>query len=96
MGNKNFQNIQLVLNKVLKNYGLENQVKNEQLINNWEKIVGKKLSEKCIPIKIENNILILKSKNSIWRNELKLRQKDLLNIIYESTGNKLITNIKFL
>ena len=90
MGNKNFQNIQQVLEKVLKNYGLENKVKNEQLINNWEKIVGKKLSEKCIPIKIENNTLILKSKNSIWRNELILRQKDLLNIIKLNNNDEVI------
>jgi predicted nucleic acid-binding Zn ribbon protein len=45
---------------------------------------------------MENQTLFLKAKNSIWRNELKLRQKDLLNIIYEKTGNKLITNIIFL
>ena len=96
MGNKDFQNIQQVLNKILKNYSLENQVKKNQLFSNWDKIVGKELAEKCIPIKMEYNILFLKAKNSVWRNELNLKQKDLLNIIYENTGNKLITKIKFL
>ncbi|MCK5032098.1 MAG: DUF721 domain-containing protein [Calditrichia bacterium] len=96
MGKKGFQNIQKVLNKVLKNYSLENQVKKEQLFNNWDKIIGKELAEKCSPIKIENNILFLKAKNSVWRNELKLRQNDLLNIIHENTGNKLIMNIRFI
>lgn len=96
MDKKGFKNIQQVLNTVLKNYSLENKVKKEQLFNNWNIIVGNELSEKCRPIKMENQTLFLKAKNSIWRNELKLRQKDLLNIIYEKTGNKLITNIIFL
>lgn len=96
MENKGFQNIHHVLHKVLKKYSLENKVKKEQLFNNWDKIVGKELAEKCIPIKMENSILFLKAKNSVWRNELKLRQKDFLNIIYKNTGNKLVKNIKFL
>jgi predicted nucleic acid-binding Zn ribbon protein len=96
MGKKGFQDIQQVLSKVLKNFSLENQVKKEQLFNNWNNIVGNELAEKCSPIKIENKTLFLKTKNSVWRNELKLRQNDLLKIIYEKTGNKLITNITFL
>ena len=93
---KGFQNIQQVLDKLLKNYNLEKVVKKEQLFENWENIVGKDLSEKCTPIKTENNILFLEAKNSVWRNELKLRQMDLLTLIQKNTGNKIITHIRFL
>lgn len=93
---KGFQNIQQVLNKVLKDYSLEKDVKKEQLFENWEIIVGKNLSEKCSLIKMENNILFLKAKNSVWRNELKLREKDLLSLIHEKTGNKIIRKLRFL
>ena len=93
---KGFQDIQQVLNKLLKNYNIEKVVKKEQLFENWETIIGKDLSDKCTPVKTEENILFLKAKNSIWRNELKLRQKDLLDIIQKKTGNKIITHIRFL
>jgi predicted nucleic acid-binding Zn ribbon protein len=93
---KGFQDIQKVLNKVLKNYNLEKDVKKEQIFENWEIIVGKNLSEKCTPIKQEENVLFLKAKNSVWSNELKLRQKDLLSLIHEKTGNKIIKKLRFL
>ncbi len=94
--NKNFQDIQKVLNKLLKSYNIEKEVKKEQLFENWEIIIGKNLSEKCIPMKIEDNILFLKAKNSVWGNELNLRQKDLLTLIHEKTGNKIIKKLRFL
>ena len=93
---KGFQDIKHVLNKLLKNYNLEKVVKKEQLFDNWENIIGKDLSEKCKPVKMENNILFLKAKNSVWRNELKLRQRDLLELIQNNTGHKIITHIRFL
>jgi len=93
---KGFKDIQQVLNKLLKNYNIDKVVKKEQLFENWQNIIGKDLSEKCTPVKTENNILFLKAKNSVWRNELKLRQKDLLNLIQKNTGNKIITHIRFL
>ena len=40
------------------------------------------------------HILFLKVKNSVWRNELKLRQRDLLELIQNNTGHKIITHIK--
>jgi len=93
---KGFKDIQQVLNKLLKSYNIDKVVKKEQLFENWQNIIGKDLSEKCKPIKTENTILFLKAKNSVWRNELKLRQKDLLSLIQKKTGNKIITHIRFL
>lgn len=96
MVKRGFKDIQAILNKMLINYNLDGPVKRQILIDNWDTIAGKNLAEKCNPIKIENRVLFLKAKNSVWRNELKLRENDLLKIIHEKTGNKLIMNIKFL
>jgi predicted nucleic acid-binding Zn ribbon protein len=93
---KGFQNIQEILNKILKTYHIEKDIKKEQLFENWERIIGKNLADKCKPVKVEENILFLKVKNSVWRNELKLRQSDLLNLIQKNTGNKIITNLRFI
>ena len=94
--NRNFQDIHKILNNILENYNLEKGVKEEQIFNGWEKIVGKNLSDKCIPVKIEKNLLVLKAKNNIWRNELKLQQNDLLNLIYDKIGHRIINGLKFL
>ena len=91
-----FNNVAIAARYAQQNYNIEKVVKKEQLFENWENIVGKDLSKKCRPLKTENNILFLKTKNSVWRNELKLRQKDLLKLIQKNIGNKIITHIRFL
>ncbi|MBT8386163.1 MAG: DUF721 domain-containing protein [Ignavibacteria bacterium] len=93
---KNFKDINQILNKVLVNYNLEGKVKKEQLFENWQNMLGKDLSDKCKPVKIEETILFLKAKNSAWRNELKLREKDLLNLVHKKIDKKIISKIRFI
>ena len=93
---KKFKDISQVLNTVLANYNLETKVKKEQLFENWQNILGKDLADKCKPIKIEENILYLEAKNSVWRNELKLRERDLLNLVHKKIEKKIISKIRFL
>ncbi len=96
MPEKRFKDIQKILESLLTKYGIEQQVYHEQLITNWEKIVGKTLSNECQPIQIENKILFLKVKNSVWRNELSLRQIELIDLISGNFRKNIITRINFL
>lgn len=90
-----FKSIQNVLKNLIKDYGLENSVSNELIHLNWNQIVGEQLAKQCKPVKIENNILFLKTRNSIWRNELNLKQEELLKLIRESLKKDTIRKIIF-
>ena len=59
--------------------------------NVWMEIVGKTISINTEIIQIKNNILLVKTKNPIWRNELSLQKADLL---IKLNKNKHINNIK--
>ena len=59
--------------------------------NVWMEIVGKTISINTEIIQIKNNILLVKTKNPIWRNELSLQKADLL---IKLNKNKNINNIK--
>ena len=96
MVNKKFRNINEIIHIILKNYNLEYSVKKENLFENWKNIIGDKLYDKCKPVRMEDKTLILKAKNSVWRNELKLLQKDILQIIEQKTGKNYITKIRFI
>ena len=48
------------------------------------------------PVKVERMILNLKVENSAWRNELKFREKDIVNKINKFFGEQRITKIKFI
>lgn len=47
------------------------------------------------PIKIEKNNLFLRVENSVWRNELHLKQKLILEKINEHYQKNIIKSIKF-
>ena len=57
----------------------------------WIEVVGKTISNNTEIINIKNKILLVKTKNPIWRNELSLQKTDLL---IKLNKNKHINNIK--
>ena len=56
------------------------------LENNWEKVVGKKISEATKIIKVQKNTIYIKCKNPSWKNELQYQKKELLKKINKETN----------
>jgi predicted nucleic acid-binding Zn ribbon protein len=96
MPNQEFKNISSILGSILNNYGLKKTVERKRLIDNWDDIVGKALSKHCKPVKIENEVLFLEAKNNVWKNELSLRQMDLLELIRSKFDHRLVKKIRFI
>ena len=59
--------------------------------NEWEKIVGEKISKSTKIIKIEKKTLYIKSKNPAWKQELQYQKETILKNIEKHT--KEIKNI---
>ncbi len=91
-----FKNIHSILDSLLEKQAIFPQILNERFLNEWKEIIGKDLSKQCYPVKSEKNILFLKTKNSVWRNELNLRQLEIIDLITAYFGKKIITKIQFL
>lgn len=96
MAEKSFQTVATILNKLLSNYHLSEVVEKERIFSNWKEIVGEKMARICQPVKFQNSILYVKTINSVWRNELALRQPDLLNLLAKQIKNSKVTKIIFL
>ncbi len=90
------ENIGAVLQNLLRNLGLEKRMKEQDLIINWEKIVGNNIAENTKPFKIEGAKLFLKVKSSAWRNELFYLKKDILQKLNQSAKQELVKDIIFL
>jgi len=96
MPDKKFQNIQTILNSLLSNYGIKTNVINERIIQEWNNLIGDTLAKQCWPVKIENGVIFLKTKNSVWKNELSLKQMEFLDIIRKKYGKNIINKIQFI
>ena len=85
-----------VLGNLLKDLGLEKRIKEQEVIVNWEKIVGNNIAENAKPFKIDGAKLFLKVKSSAWRNELFYLKKQLISKLNESAKQELVKDIIFL
>ena len=64
---------------------LENTMKLYDLSRDWDEILKKSLGDgwqkKSKPIRLKNKTLIIACQNSVWANELQLKESALLNKI---------------
>ncbi|MDD2753281.1 MAG: DUF721 domain-containing protein [Candidatus Portnoybacteria bacterium] len=74
-----------VMPKKIKTLGLEKFFQLNGLKNEWdgvlEKIAGGGFKNKSKPINLKNNVLMVDCLNSVWANELKMREGRILEEI---------------
>ncbi|MFH0931361.1 MAG: DUF721 domain-containing protein [Candidatus Zixiibacteriota bacterium] len=85
-----------VLQNLLRSLGLEKRIKEQELVLNWEKIVGEKIADKAKAYKIEGNKLFVRVESSCWRNELFYLTKDITEKLNCSVHQELVKDILFL
>ena len=88
------------LNSVIKNFlqknGLEKGVNQNKSIELWPDIVGEKISKNTKAQAVESGTLIIKAKNSAWRQELIFKQSEILESINKKLGKNTIKAIRFI
>ena len=73
--------------------GLELKLKEVELIESWEEIVGKMVSNRTKKIEIKNGKMIIYLKSSVVRNELLMLRESLKEALNKKAGEELITEI---
>ena len=86
--------LQQAINKLIKDLGIENKVLENQVLNVWSIVVGKRIAEISKAEKIKNKILIVKVSNSSWRNELLYHKKNIIDKLNRKFGKKVVEDIK--
>ena len=88
------------LNSAIKNFlqknGLEKGVNQNKSIELWPDIVGEKISKNTKAQAVESGTLIIKTKNSAWRQELVFKQSEILESINKKLGKNTIKAIRFI
>lgn len=87
------RDIKSVLSQVLENHNLETQIQDINIFQKWSVLVGASLAKQCKPISIEDDILYIKAKNSIWMSELTKRQSELVDLINDKIACQRIKKI---
>ena len=90
------QKLDSAIKRFLQKNGLEKGVNQNKSIELWPDIVGQKISKNTEPQAVESGTLIIKAKNSAWRQELVFKQSEILKSINKKLGKNTIKAIRFI
>lgn len=92
---KGVSSIGEIIPKIIKSIGLKKKAEQNQVLFEWDSIVGEQLSEKTKPIGVKRGILRVLVESSVWMNELQLMKPVLMEKIEGKIGRNKIKDIKF-
>jgi predicted nucleic acid-binding Zn ribbon protein len=84
-----------VLQRFLRDNGLETPLQQKRLIDSWEKIAGKAVARYTQEKFIRNQTLFVKISNPALRADLSMMREELMNRLNQEVGSRLITEIRF-
>ncbi len=82
------------LGKLLKEYQLENPFTEYEMKHHWDTYVPKQIAKVSTPEKIENGILYIRVSNGLWKKEINIRKKELLQMINKALFSEKIKEIR--
>ena len=96
MPDNSFKEIKLILNNIVKKYGLDNYIKEEKLFNEWELIVGNSIAKYCTPKCVEDDTLFIAVKNNFWRKVISMKKEEILKLVSTYFNGNYIKKIKII
>ncbi|MEX2485733.1 MAG: DUF721 domain-containing protein [Brumimicrobium sp.] len=89
------QEIGKVIDRMLKAYGLDSKMKEMDIINSWEELMGKAVSNRTDKVYIQNKVLHLKLNSSVMRDELLFGKKVIIERVNQKAGYEIVTDVWF-
>ena len=84
-----------ILNRLIKEYGWEEEQVFEQISSFWGDLVGEQASANAAVYKFEKGKLFIRAMSSTWRTELMLRQGSIRDDINQRLGKELVKELVF-
>lgn len=83
------------LRDYIREMNLEGKLREVNLINSWEEIVGKTIFSRTSKVYIKDRILFVHLNSSVARNELMMLREELKEKLNQRAGSEVITDIVF-
>ena len=93
MRKSNTQTIASVIKDYLKEAQIEGKLKEVQVVNSWEELVGKVIARRTNRIYIKNGKLYLHMNSSIVKNELLMHRESIIERINTNAGEEIVKEI---
>ena len=90
------EHIEAAIKKLIKENGLQKEINQQKAIDLWDDVVGEKIKEPTDPIEVKFGVLIVKTTNPIWKQELQFQKKKILKSINKKLIKTTIKDVRFI
>jgi predicted nucleic acid-binding Zn ribbon protein len=90
------QSLKIAINSMLKKFGIDNAIAQNNALNNWNEIVGDTVARNTQPDRVEHGVIIVKVSSPTWRQELYFQKKEIIQKINNTIGKNVIRDIRFI
>jgi len=88
------QSLKQVMSSLLKSAGIDRSVEQNKALLVWGDVVGKSIANNTEVQEVKHGTLIIKVSTPVWRNEIAMQKKEILNRLNERLGSAVIKNIR--
>ena len=88
------QDLSTALKKALKKSGIDRAVRQNKALFVWENVVGKTVAKNCSAEEVNHGTIVVKASTPVWRNELALKKKEIVEKLNKKLGEELINDIR--
>lgn len=85
-----------LLEKALKRAITDESLKFLELRESWSNVVGPDISKNCHPVLLQDGIIFIEVKDSIWLREMRQRQRELVFHIAKHCGNGFCREVRLI
>ena len=90
------EQLKSALNAALKREGLDRAVRQSEALFIWEEVVGKSVAKNCTSEEVKHGILIVRALTPVWRNEIAIKKKEILEKLNTKLGKETIKDMRVL
>ncbi len=95
MRRSNTQSLSEVLKEYIEQNRIEQKLKEVDVVQGWENLLGKTIANYTRNIYIRNKILYVELSSSVVKNELFMMREEIVRRINENAGREVISKIIF-
>jgi predicted nucleic acid-binding Zn ribbon protein len=95
MRRSNTQSLSEVLRDYVKGTSIEKKLKEVDIVQSWEELLGKTIAHYTKNVSLKNRILYLEINSSVVKNELFMMREEIRRKLNEKAGEDLVERIIF-
>jgi len=90
------QRLKIAIDSMLRKFGIDNAVAQNNALNIWNEIVGEKVANNTEPDRVEHGVMVVKVSSATWRQELYFQKKEIIQKLNNTIGRNVIRDIRFI